>query len=57
MAPIAVVRSDDVWRPADAREAMVFAVLADMTLRGMPAGLPPVTGAARPKLLGKLSLP
>ena len=37
---------------------MLFAVLADMTLRGMTAFLPPVTGAvARPKLLGKLSFP
>ena len=34
-----------------------FAVLADMTLRGLPAYLPPVTGAAAPKLLGKLSFP
>jgi 1,6-anhydro-N-acetylmuramate kinase len=36
---------------------MAFAVLADMTLRGLAAGLPAVTGAGAPKLLGKLSFP
>jgi hypothetical protein len=36
---------------------MVFAVLADMTLRGVSACLPPITGASAPKLLGKLSFP
>jgi anhydro-N-acetylmuramic acid kinase len=57
LAPIPVRRSDDLGVPSDAREAMAFAVLADMTLRGLPAGLPPVTGASAPKLLGKLSFP
>jgi anhydro-N-acetylmuramic acid kinase len=55
--PVAIKRSDDVGVPSGAREAMAFAVLADMTLRGIPAWLPPVTGAASPKLLGKLSYP
>ena len=36
---------------------MAFAVLADMTLRGLAAWLPPITGATAPKLLGKLSFP
>jgi anhydro-N-acetylmuramic acid kinase len=57
LAPIPVRRSDDLGVPSDAREAMVFAVLADMTLRGITACLPPITGAAAPKLLGKLSFP
>jgi anhydro-N-acetylmuramic acid kinase len=57
IAPIPILRSDDLGVPSDAREAMVFAVLADMTLRGMTACLPPVTGATAPKLLGKLSFP
>ncbi len=57
VAPVPIRRSDDLGVPSDAREAMVFAVLADMTLRGMPAFLPPVTGASAPKLLGKLSFP
>jgi anhydro-N-acetylmuramic acid kinase len=57
VAPIPVRRSDDLGVPSDAREAMAFAVLADLTLRGRTACLPPVTGAAAPKLLGKLSFP
>ena len=57
VAPVPVRRSDEVGVPSDAREAMAFAVLADMTLRGSSAMLPPVTGAAAPKLLGKLSFP
>ncbi len=57
IAPIPILQSDDLGVPSDAREAMAFAVLADMTLRGMPACLPPVTGATAPKLLGKLSFP
>jgi anhydro-N-acetylmuramic acid kinase len=57
LAPLPIRRSDDVGVPSDAREAMAFAVLADMTLRGVAACLPPVTGAIAPKLLGKLSFP
>ena len=57
IAPIPIQQSDDVGVPSDAREAMAFAVLADMTLRGMTACLPPITEATNPKLLGKLSFP
>jgi anhydro-N-acetylmuramic acid kinase len=57
IAPIPILHSDDFGVPSNAREAMAFAVLADMTLRGMTAFLPPVTGATAPKLLGKLSFP
>jgi anhydro-N-acetylmuramic acid kinase len=57
IAPVPVRRSDELGVPSDAREAMAFAVLADMTLRGSAAMLPPVTGADAPKLLGKLSFP
>ena len=55
--PIPIRSSDEFGVPADAREAMAFAVLADMTLRGLSAVLPPITGASSPKLLGKLSFP
>ena len=48
LAPIPVRRSDELGVPSDAREAMAFAVLADMTLRGLPAWLPPVTGRPLP---------
>jgi anhydro-N-acetylmuramic acid kinase len=57
VAPVPVRRSDELGVPSAAREAMAFAALADMTLRGAAAMLPPVTGAAAPKLLGKLSFP
>jgi anhydro-N-acetylmuramic acid kinase len=57
LAPIPIRRTDELGIPSDAREAMAFAVLADMTLRGSLAWLPPVTGATAPKLLGKLSFP
>jgi anhydro-N-acetylmuramic acid kinase len=57
IAPLPLRQSDDLGVPADAREAMAFAILADMTLRGMTACLPPLTGATAPKLLGKLSFP
>jgi anhydro-N-acetylmuramic acid kinase len=57
VAPVRVGRSDDFGVPSDAREAMVFAVLADMTLRGVAGWLPSITGARAPKLLGKLSFP
>ncbi|MHB1556698.1 MAG: anhydro-N-acetylmuramic acid kinase [Isosphaeraceae bacterium] len=59
VAPVPVRRSDELGVPSDAREAMAFAVLADMTLRGARAYLPPVTGAGAgaPRLLGKLSFP
>ena len=46
LAPVPIRRSDEIGVPSDAREAMAFAVLADMTLRGLPACLPPVTGAS-----------
>ncbi len=57
LAPVPIRRSEEFGVPSDAREAMAFAVLADMTLRGQAAHLPPVTGASTPKLLGKLSVP
>ena len=57
IAPIPILTADELGVPSAAREAMAFAVLADMTLRGITACLPPVTGATAPKLLGKLSFP
>jgi anhydro-N-acetylmuramic acid kinase len=57
IAPIPIRMADDLGIPSVAREAMAFAVLADMTLRGITADLPPVTGATMAKLLGKLSFP
>lgn len=49
--------SDEFGLPVDAKEAMVFALLADRTLRGLPGNLPAVTGARRPVVLGKIVRP
>jgi anhydro-N-acetylmuramic acid kinase len=57
VAPVPLRPSGELGVSPDAREAMAFAILADMTLRGVAAWLPPVTGAAGPKLLGKVSFP
>jgi anhydro-N-acetylmuramic acid kinase len=40
--------------PGDAKEAMAFALLADATLRGQPGNVPSATGAAGPRVLGKI---
>ncbi|MEJ7639542.1 MAG: anhydro-N-acetylmuramic acid kinase, partial [Singulisphaera sp.] len=55
--PIRVRLSDEFGVPSDAREAMGFAVLADLALRGRTTSLPAVTGARRPVILGKWCLP
>jgi anhydro-N-acetylmuramic acid kinase len=56
-APLPVRRSDDLGVPANAREAMVFAVLANEALLGNASSIPRVTGARRPVLLGRLAFP
>ena len=43
--------------PEDAKEAFAFAVLAYESFHRRPANLPSATGARRPVVLGKLSLP
>lgn len=55
--PLPVVVADLAGVPAQAREAMAFAVFANEFLGGFPASLPSVTGATRRAILGKLSLP
>ena len=47
-----VKTSDEVGIPADAREAMGFAVLGAMSEDGLAATLERVTGAVRPELAG-----
>jgi anhydro-N-acetylmuramic acid kinase len=51
----AVLPSDAVGLPAEAVEAVSFAVLARETLAGLPAGLPQVTGASHPTVLGLIA--
>ncbi len=55
--PIRVRLTDEFGVPSDAREAMGFAVLADLALRGRTTSLPAVTGSRRPVVLGKWCLP
>ena len=47
-------RSDEYGLPADAKEAIAFALLADRTMHGLPGNLPAVTGARRSVVLGKV---
>jgi anhydro-N-acetylmuramic acid kinase len=56
-APAPVVRSDLYGIPADAKEAICFALLAYRTLCGEPGNLPAVTGARRPGVLGVICPP
>ena len=52
-----VVTSESLGLPGDAKEAFIFAILADQTMRGRPANLPSATGAACPAILGKICHP
>ena len=56
-APIPVVTINAYGMPSQAKEALVFAVLANESLYGNPANLPQVTGACGPRVLGKIILP
>jgi len=57
LAPCRVRTSDELGVPAEAREAMAFALLANDALLGLPTSVPNVTGARRAAVLGKLSFP
>ena len=56
-APIPVLTHEDIGIDSEGKEALAFAVLANETLLGNPANLPSVTGASKPVVLGKLTLP
>ncbi|HEY0707801.1 MAG TPA: anhydro-N-acetylmuramic acid kinase [Polyangia bacterium] len=55
-APVPVLDSSAIGIDPDAKEAMAFGVLANETLHGHPGNLPQVTGAAGPRVLGKITL-
>jgi anhydro-N-acetylmuramic acid kinase len=57
LAGVKVVPTDSLGLPGDAKEAFIFALLADETLHGRPANLPSATGARRPAILGKICYP
>ena len=54
---LSIELSDHYGLPADAKEAIAFALLADRTLHGLPGNLPRVTGARRAVVLGKIVRP
>jgi anhydro-N-acetylmuramic acid kinase len=57
LAPVPVRDLTTAGMDPDAKEAVAFAVLAHQTLFGRPGNLPGATGAAGPRVLGKIVLP
>ncbi|NIP81497.1 MAG: anhydro-N-acetylmuramic acid kinase [Gemmatimonadetes bacterium] len=55
LAPVPVLSGDVLGFDAEAKEAVAFAVLAWAHVRGRPASLPGVTGAAGPRVLGSFT--
>ncbi len=47
--------TDELGLPAEAKEAVAFAVLAFQTWHRQPSNIPSATGAKRPAILGKVS--
>ena len=57
LAPTPVSSLEAVGMDPDAKEAVAFAILANETLFGRPGNVPRATGAAGPRVLGKIVLP
>ena len=57
VAPIRVRPIDEFGVPADAKEAIAFALLGHASLMGIPGNLPRVTGARHEVILGKFTWP
>ena len=52
-----VTTTDEHGVPTQAKEAMAFALLAWLRWHGSPGNVPAVTGASRPAILGRITLP
>jgi anhydro-N-acetylmuramic acid kinase len=54
LAPLPVLCHEDFGISSDAKEAILFAVLANETIHGIPANIPAATGSKWPVVLGKV---
>lgn len=52
---VRVLQHDDLGLPGAAKEAVLFALLAFLTLHNRPGALPMFTGASRPMVLGRVT--
>ena len=52
-----ITRHEEFGIPSQAKEALAFAILAYAAYRQEPNNVPAATGAVRPVVMGKLSLP
>ncbi len=52
---VKVLLADQVGIPAEAKEAVAFALLAWLSYHGLPGNVPSATGAHRPAVLGKMT--
>jgi anhydro-N-acetylmuramic acid kinase len=57
LGSIPVRSHEDFGFSSDAKEAVLFAILANEALHGIPANVPAATGARRPVVLGKIVMP
>lgn len=55
--PVRVRSVEDFGLVSDAKEAIAFAILANETIHGNPGNVPGATGADRPVVLGKVTIP
>ncbi|MBI4785572.1 MAG: N-acetylmuramic acid 6-phosphate etherase [Chloroflexi bacterium] len=55
VAPARVITSDDFGLPAEAKEAIAFALLAHETWHSRPGNVPAATGARHPVVLGNIT--
>jgi anhydro-N-acetylmuramic acid kinase len=50
-----IVLADELGAPADAKEAILFALIGWCTMHGVPAVVPGGTGAREPRILGTIT--